>query len=181
MFRNAPRSGAASCPYSWAALSEAGKPPPYRSSWHNVATSWSPNQELITENTEKDEWCCKARWPSRPCDPMTRDDAASSAACCPRAETDAASSRARCQRTNYVRYYCSTILSALQPFLNVSCCLNTAMHSCANSHRASFRHFVRSTQTLLRAGRRTKYCGPRAAYVQRKPGSRELRAANDAL
>ena len=59
----------------------------------------SPHQVLVPKILPKRlKWCCKARWPSWPCDPKTRD-AASSLACCLRVKADTASSPACCQQT----------------------------------------------------------------------------------
>ena len=71
----APRSGAASCPYSWAALNVAGKPPPVDSSWHAVARFLEPPSGAIYR-----------KGVPKKCEPSSTRDAANHSICCLRVE-----------------------------------------------------------------------------------------------
>ena len=71
----APRSGASSCPYSWAALNVAGKPPPVDSSWHAVARSLEPPSGAIYR-----------KGVPKKCEPSSTRDAANHSICCLRVE-----------------------------------------------------------------------------------------------
>ena len=136
MFRNAPRSGAASCPYSWAALNVAGKPPPVDSSWHAVARSLEPPSGAIYRKGV----------PKR-CGPSSSRDAANHSICCLRVELMQPAPElavGKLLRTHTSSVVSSRLCSRSTTF-TLRLCSNSQL---CGPHTASFRYFACFTRTF---------------------------------
>ena len=114
------------------------------------------------------------------CEPSSTRDAANHSICCLRVELMQPAPElavGKLLRTHTKSVVSSSLFSRSTTF-TLPLCSHSQL---CGPHTASFRYFACFTRTLLRAGRRTKYCGPRAADHYREPVSRELGAANGAL